>query len=193
MKQPDSISKLIGQFASLPGVGKKTAARYAYHVLSMTNEEVMQFSHSLLAVKEKIKLCKTCGGISENEICDICRTRDSSLICVVSYSRDIVSFERTGFDGVYHVLGGTISPIDGRGPEQLRIKELLSRLEGTREIIVATNPDVEGEATAVYLARLLKPMGIKVSRLAQGMSTGSDIEYVDEMTLTKAFDQRIDL
>ncbi len=193
MRQPDTILRLIHKFSTLPGVGAKTAARYAYKIIDMSKQDAQEFCDAILDVKDKIKYCSLCGGLSEKEVCGICETRDSSVLCVLAYPRDIVSFERTGFKGVYHVLHGTLSPLDGRGPDDIRIKSLLKRLKGVKEVIMATNPDVEGEATAMYIAKLLKPMDIKVTRLAQGISLGSDIEYADEATLNRAFLSRTEL
>lgn len=193
MRQPDSILRLINKFSTLPGVGAKTAARYAYSIIDMSKEDAMEFCSAIMEVKKQIKYCSLCGGLSDQETCHICQNRDKSVICVVAYPKDIVSFERTGFRGVYHVLHGTLSPLDGRGPDDIRIKQLLSRLEGVSEIIMATNPDVEGEATAMYIAKLIKPMGITVTRLAQGISLGSDIEYADEATLSRAFLRRTEI
>lgn len=193
MKQPDSLSRLINKFTFLPGVGTKTAQRYAYAVMDMSADEVREFADALLDVKNKIRLCGVCGGLSEEEVCPICRTRDSRVICVVAYPKDILAMEKAGFNGVYHVLHGTISPMDGRGPDDIRVKELLPRLATAEEVIMATNPDVEGEATALYIAKLIKPLGVKVTRLAQGISLGSDIEYADEITLSRAIDSRTEL
>ncbi len=194
MRQPDSIQKLIARFMTLPGVGQKTAMRYAYAVINMENADAIEFSDAIREVKEKIKFCSVCGNFTEDDVCDICKTRDHSVICVVSEPKDILSLERVaGRTFVYHVLGGTLDPLNGKGPDSLRIKELLSRLSDVKEIIIATNPDVEGEATAVYLARLLKPMGIKVTRIAQGISMGSEIEYADEVTLSHALNSRTEL
>lgn len=179
---------------TLPGVGQKTAQRYAYAVIGMNNEDAAEFSDAIREVKEKIKFCSVCGNFTEDDVCEICKTRDHSVICVVSEPKDILALERVaGRTFVYHVLGGTLNPLEGRGPDELRIKELLGRLDGVKEVIVATNPDVEGEATAVYLARLLKPMGVKVTRIAQGVSMGSEIEYADEVTLSRALESRTEI
>jgi recombination protein recR len=191
MRQPDSIQKLINSFSALPGVGQKTAQRYAYAVIAMEKEDAERFSSAITEVKERIKFCRQCGNFTEDDVCDICRTRDHSVICVVSEPKDILSLERVaGRTFVYHVLGGALNPLDGKGPDDLRIKELLARLDGVSEVIMATNPDVEGEATAVYIARLLKPLGIRVTRIAQGISMGSEIEYADEVTLSRALESR---
>lgn len=191
---PDSINKLASKFSKLPGVGSKSALRYAYAVLDMSEDEVDAFCEALKEVKEKVKFCIQCGDYSETDICPICASRTKKTICVVAQPRDIAAMEKAKiYKGVYHVLRGTISPLDGRGPNEIRIKELLGRLDGVEEVIVATNPDVEGEATAMYIARLIRPLGIKVTRLAQGISMGSDIEYADEVTLSKAIEARTEI
>lgn len=194
MRQPDAIQRLINRFCALPGVGQKTAQRYAYAVVNMSEEDAKEFAEAIVQVKEEVKFCSVCGNLTDKEVCDICSTRDNSVICVVAQPKDILSIERVaGRTFVYHVLGGTLNPLEGKGPNELRIKQLLSRLDGVKEVIIATNPDVEGEATAVYLARLLKPMGIKVTRIAQGVSMGSEIEYADEVTLTRALESRTEI
>ena len=175
-------------------MGKKTAQRYAYAVVNMSDDDAQEFSDAITAVKETVKFCSVCGNLTDKEICDICSTRDHSVICVVAEYKDILSLERVaGRTFVYHVLGGTLNPLEGKGPSELRVKELLSRLDGVREVIMATNPDVEGEATAMYLARLLKPLGVKVTRIAQGVSMGSEIEYADEITLSRAIESRTEI
>ena len=193
-----SIEKLINLFQKLPGVGYKTAQRYAYKIIDMEPDMAREFARQIIEVKEKIKYCGECGNFSEEELCPICSSerRDKSIICVVKEPKDVVAFERVkDYNGVYHVLHGCISPMDNKGPDDIRIKELVGRIGagGVDEIIMATNPDVEGEATAIYIARLLKPLGIKCTRLAQGISIGSDVEYADEITLSKALDQRIEI
>lgn len=194
MRQPASIEKLIGMFCSLPSVGQKTAQRYAYAVIDMSEEQANEFCRAITDVKRNVKFCSECGFFTENDVCDICKKRDKSVICVVAYPKDVLAIEKGGaFEGVYHVLHGTLSPLDGRGPDDLNIKSLLSRLDGVKEVIMATNPDVEGEATAMYLARLIKSFGIRVTRLAQGISIGSDIEYADEVTLERALDKRTEI
>lgn len=194
MRQLDSILRLANKFGKLPGVGAKTALRYAYSVVDMPREEVAEFVEALEDVKSEVRFCSECGAFTDKQVCDICRVRDKSTICVVAQPKDVLSIERvSGYKGVYHVLGGTLSPMDGRGPDELRIKQLLSRLGGCTEVIIATNPDVEGEATAMYLARLLKPLGIRTTRIAQGISMGSDIEYADEVTLGKALEARTEI
>lgn len=189
----EPLAKLVNAFSKLPGIGGKTALRLAYHIISAPNEDVTELIDALGNIKEKIKYCSECGNFCEGEQCDVCSDtrRDHSLICVVKDPRDVIAMEKTGsFKGVYHVLHGTISPIDGIGPDDIRIKELLQRLNGVKEIIIATNPDVEGDATAVYIARLLKTFGIKVTRIAHGIPIGGDLEYIDEVTLAKALDGR---
>lgn len=194
MKQIDSIARLINKFTKLPAVGAKTAQRYAYGIVDMPEEDVRDFCEAMLEVKRTVRYCTVCGNFTDKEVCAICARRDRSVICVVAYPKDVLALEKVaGFTGVYHVLHGTLNPMEGRGPDDLRIKELISRLADVSEVILATNPDVEGEATAMYLARLIKPMGIKVSRIAQGISMGSDIEYADEVTLTRALESRITL
>ena len=194
MKHPDSIQKLINRFCSLPGVGKKTAQRYAYAVVNMSEEDATEFAKSIEEVRSTIKFCSVCGNLTDSDICEICRTRSHKVICVVAEPKDVIALERVaGRTFVYHVLGGTLNPLEGKGPDDIRVKELLSRLDGVEEVIMATNPDVEGEATAVYIARLLKPMGVKVTRIAQGVSMGSEIEYADEVTLTRALESRTEI
>lgn len=175
-------------------MGAKTAQRYAYSVIDMTPEEVEEFCAALRDVKTQVRYCDECGNFTDKETCEICARREKNVICVVAYPKDVLALERvSGYKGVYHVLHGTLSPLEGRGPDSLRIKELLARLNGVEEVILATSTDVEGEATAMYLARLLKPMGVKVSRIAQGISMGSELEYVDEITLLKALEARTEL
>lgn len=190
----EPIGRLINEFSKLPGVGAKTAQRYAYKIINMSDEEAKAFADAVLAAKTDVKYCKICGNYSETDVCDICRRRDPSVICVVKEPKDVIAIEKTGeFDGVYHVLHGTISPMDGVGPNDIRIKELLGRIGpdgAVKEVIMATNPDVEGEATAMYISSLIKPLGIKVTRLAHGIPLGTDLEYADEMTLSRAFVDR---
>lgn len=194
MKQLDCILRLSNKFARLPGVGAKTAQRYAYSVIDMAPEEVEEFCAALRDVKTQVRYCDECGNFTDKETCEICARREKNVICVVAYPKDVLALERvSGYKGVYHVLHGTLSPLEGRGPDSLRIKELLARLNGVEEVILATSTDVEGEATAMYLARLLKPMGVKVSRIAQGISMGSELEYADEITLLKALEARTEL
>ena len=189
------LTELINQFERLPGIGKKTAQRLAFSILEQPPERAEKFAEALVNARKKIHFCKVCQGLTDLEVCSVCDDahRDRSVICVVAEPRDIMAFERTReFGGVYHVLHGVISPLDGIGPEQLRIKELMSRLGSgeVNEIIMATNPTVEGEATASYISRLVKPMGIKVTRLAYGIPVGGDLEYADEFTLARALEGR---
>jgi recombination protein RecR len=194
MKHPQSIESLIVAFSSLPGVGKKTAQRYAYSIVNMDSESAKNFAEAIVKVKDEIKFCSVCGNLTDAEVCDICATRDHSVICVVAHPKDILAIEKvSGRTFTYHVLGGTLNPLEGKGPNELRIKELLARLDKAQEVIIATNPDVEGEATAMYLARLLTPLGVKVTRIAQGVSMGSEIEYADEVTLLRAIDSRTEI
>lgn len=189
------LNELINQLERLPGIGKKTATRLAYFILSQPSEYAKRFSEALVNAKEKIHYCSCCQAFTDLEVCPVCsdNTRNRSVICVVQDAKDVMAIERTReYNGLYHVLHGVISPLDGIGPEQLKIKELMTRLsdEGVKEVIMATNPTVEGEATASYLSRLIKPMGIKISRLAYGIPVGGDLEYADEVTLTKALEGR---
>lgn len=190
-----TIQSLIDELGRLPGIGPKSAQRIAFHIIQSERSEVERLIDALRTVKERVKFCLICGNISEESECAICRDsrRDSNLICVVEESKDVVAIEKTReFRGRYHVLGGSISPIDGVGPDQLRIKELLSRLQDAKvhEVIIATDPNLEGEATATYLVRLIKPLGVVVSRLASGLPVGGDLEYADEVTLGRAFEGR---
>lgn len=189
------LTELIAQFERLPGIGRKTAQRLAYSILEQPPERAEKFAEALVNARRKIHFCKVCQGLTDKEVCDICddSRRDSSVICVVAEPKDVMAFERTReYTGVYHVLHGVISPLDGIGPDQLRIKELMARLGSgeVNEIIMATNPTVEGEATASYISRLVKPMGIKVTRLAYGIPVGGDLEYADEFTLARALEGR---
>ena len=189
------VQDLIEEFAKLPGVGPKGATRIAFHLLNSDNAEVTKLAEVLREVKEKVRFCKQCYNVAQNELCRICADprRDQTAICVVEEPKDVLAIERTReFRGKYHVLGGAISPIDGIGPDDLRIKELMSRLsdDSISEIILATDPNLEGEATATYLARLLAPLGMKVTRLASGLPVGGDLEYADEITLGRAFEGR---
>lgn len=194
MKYIEPLARLIAQLSKLPSVGEKTAARYAYAILNSPQEEVQELIDAINDVKQNVHFCSVCGNYTENEICDICASRKASTICVVKEPKDIVALEKVkDFKGVYHVLGGVISPMEHVGPNDIRIKELLARLGGVEEVILATNPDVEGEATAMYIARLIKPLGIKVTRIARGLPEGSVIEYADESTLSRALSSRIEL
>ena len=189
------VQRLIEKFASLRGVGRKTAARYAFSVLDMTEEEAIEFANAIIAAKKEVMPCSVCGTLSDKPVCDICGDgrRDKSVICVVEDPRAIIAFEKTReYRGLYHVLGGVISPAKGIGPDKLRIAELMERLEGgeVKELIIATNPNVDGETTALYLARMAAGKGIKTTRLAYGVPVGADIEYADEITLMRAMDGR---
>jgi len=189
------IQELIDELGRLPGIGPKSAQRIAFHIVQSERVDVNRLVEVLRLVKERVKFCKQCGNVAEEEECRICRDprRINTIICVVEESKDVVAIEKTReFKGKYHVLGGAISPIDGIGPEQLRIKELLVRLADNEivEVIIATDPNLEGEATATYLARLIKPLGITISRLASGLPVGGDLEYADEVTLGRAFEGR---
>lgn len=189
----EPIGRLINEFTKLPGVGAKTAQRYAYKVINMSDAEAAAFAESILDAKRKVHYCKVCGNFAEGDLCDVCKTRTPETICVVKEPKDCIAIEKLAeFDGVYHVLHGTISPMNGIGPSDIRVKELLERIKkgGVKEIILATNPDVEGEATAMYISGLVKPLGIKVTRLASGISIGTDLEYADEVTLARAFVDR---
>ena len=193
-----SIEKLIESFEKLPSIGHKTAARLAFYILNCSEEETNDFIKSIQDAKKNLKYCSKCYNISDSDPCPICSSpkRDQSSICVVEDVRDIVAMEKTHeFRGVYHVLHGSISPMNGIGPDNLKIKELLARLmDGTvKEVILATNPRVEGEATAMYISKLIKPAGIKVTRIASGVPVGGDLEYIDEVTLTRALDGRVEL
>lgn len=188
----EPIGRLINQFTKLPGVGKKTAQRYAYKIIGMTDEEAREFAQSITECKRRVRYCKVCGNFTEDEVCEVCKTRDKSVICVVKEPRDVIAMEKLReFKGVYHVLHGVISPMEGIGPNDIRIKELLARIDSdVTEVIMATNPDVEGEATAMYIAKLLKPLGVKVTRLAHGIPIGGELEYTDEVTLSRALIDR---
>jgi recombination protein RecR len=190
-----AVQELIDELGRLPGVGPKSAQRIAFHILEADPEDMKRLSEAIRAVKERVKFCSICFNVSEQETCSICRDprRDETVLCVVEESKDVMAVERTrSFRGRYHVLGGSINPIAGIGPDQLHIRELLNRLSDDRieEIIIATDPNLEGEATATYLARLLKTLGIKVTRLASGLPVGGDLEYADEVTLGRAFEGR---
>ena len=192
------LTRLIEQFEKLPGVGRKGAQRLAFHVLGLPKEKAVDFANAILEAHEKIKKCTVCQNLTDAELCPVCMDggRDRGVICVVEDPRDVIAFERTReYKGVYHVLHGLISPMEGIGPEQLTIKELIGRLgDGeVKEVIMATNPTVEGEATAMYLARLIKPMDIKVTRLAYGIPVGGNLEYADEVTLFRALEGRSEL
>lgn len=190
-----AVQSLIDELGRLPGIGPKSAQRIAFHILEASEEDMIALAHAITEVKSKIRLCKICFNVSEHEICSICRDehRDTGLLCVVEESQDVIAIERTRtYNGRYHVLGGAINPIGGIGPEQLRVRELLTRLQDdtVTEVIIATNPNLEGEATATYLTRMLSPVGITLSRLASGLPVGGDLEYADEVTLGRAFEGR---
>ena len=190
-----SLTDLVAQFEKLPGIGKKTAQRLAFHILAQPPERAQKFASALINAREKIHFCSCCQALADTEICPVCADseRDHSTICVVEDPKDVLAFEKTReYRGLYHVLHGAFSPLDGVGPEQLKIKELMSRLSNTdvKELIMATNLTVEGEATASYISRLAKPLGIKVTRLAYGIPVGGDLEYADEKTLTRALEGR---
>jgi recombination protein RecR len=189
------VADLIEELGRLPGVGPKSAQRIAFHLLQADPDDVTRLAEVLTQVKARVRFCDVCGNVSEEERCRICRDtrRDPSVICVVEEPRDVVAIERTReFRGLYHVLGGAISPIDGIGPNELRIRQLMGRLASDQvtEVILATDPNLEGEATATYLARLIRPMGLRVTRLASGLPVGGDLEYADEVTLGRAFEGR---
>jgi recombination protein RecR len=192
---PEPIAKLIDAFTHLPGIGPKTAARLAFHVLRMKDEDVVDFAKALVNVKRNLHYCSICCNITDIDPCRVCqdKSRDGSVICVVQEPKDLVAMERTKeFRGYYHVLHGAISPMEGIGPDEIRIADLLKRLsdERVQELILATNPNIEGEATAMYLSRLVRPFGVKVTRIAHGLPVGGDLEYADEVTLTKALEGR---
>ncbi len=188
----EPIGRLINQFTKLPGVGKKTAQRYAYKIISMSQAEAAEFTAAITEAKRRVRYCTVCGNFTEEDVCEICRRRDKSVICVVKEPRDVIALEKLHeYRGVYHVLHGVINPMEGVGPNDIRIKELLARIdEGVKEVIMATNPDVEGEATAMYIARLLKPLGVNVTRIAHGIPVGGELEYTDEVTLSRALIER---
>ena len=189
----EPIGRLINEFSKLPGVGKKSAQRYAYKIIGMTESEAQEFAAAILNVKKKVKYCKICGNFTEEEVCDICKERDGKIICVVKEPKDVIALEKLReFKGVYHVLHGVINPMEGIGPNDIRLRELLARVGegGVEEVILATNPDVEGDATALYIAKILKPLGVKVTSLAHGIPIGSEIEYTDDVTLSRAFIER---
>jgi recombination protein RecR len=190
-----AVEDLIAKLSNLPGIGKKTAARLAFYILQSSQEEAQALASSIMRVKERISLCRVCFNIAEGDICPICRNsqRDRSLLCVVEAPSDLLAIESTGiFKGLYHVLHGAIAPLDGIGPQELKIIELLERLKqgGVREVIIATNPTIEGDATALYLAKVIKPLGITVTRIAQGIPAGGDIEYVDIKTMSRSLEGR---
>lgn len=189
----ESVERLINRLSRLPGIGRKSAARLAFHILKLSPTEASDLAEAIKEVKEKVGWCSICCNVSETDPCPICNDprRHREIICVVEEAADAAAVDKAeGFNGLFHVLGGRLSPLDGVGPDDLRIKELLARLTGVAEIIIATNPNVEGEATATYLSRLLKPMGIKVTRIARGLPVGADLEYADSATLSRALEGR---
>lgn len=192
------LSRLIEQFERLPGIGRKTAQRLAFFLINQPEEKSEEFADAILEARKSMHFCKVCQDLTDHEICRICDDpeRDRSVICVVEEPKDVVAFEKTrDYNGLYHVLHGVISPMDGIGPERLKIKELLARVQqgGVREVIMATNPDVEGEATAMYLSRLLKPLDVRVTRIAYGIPVGGELEYADEVTLSRALEGRSEM
>lgn len=192
------VARLIEEFEKLPGIGHKTAQRLAFHVLNMPIEKVERLATSISDAKLKTRYCNVCGNLTDSEVCSLCssNTRDDTVICVVQDARDVAAMERIKeFKGLYHVLHGAISPMEGIGPEDIKIKELLLRIQGKeiKEVILATNPNIEGEATAMYISKLLKPLGIKATRIAHGIPVGGDLEYADEVTLAKALEGRREL
>jgi recombination protein RecR len=195
---PSALSGLIEQLVRLPGIGPKSAQRLAFHLLKVPREEAAALADAVLALKDRTRLCRQCFNIGDEELCGVCQDprRDRGLLCVVEEVNDLMAVEKTReFPGLYHVLGGTLSPLDGRGPDQIRGRELMTRLEtgAVREVILATNPNVEGETTALYLLRLLKALPVKVTRIARGLPMGGDLEYADEATLARAFEGRREL
>lgn len=189
----EPIGRLINEFSKLPGVGAKTAQRFAYKVINMSEKEAKEFAEAITNAKSKVHYCSICGNFSEDDVCDVCKNRSADTICVVKEPKDVIAIEKLNeYNGVYHVLHGTISPLDGVGPDDINIKGLLARIGkgGVKEVIMATNPDVEGEATAMYISGLIKPFGIKVTRLAHGIPVGTDLEYADEVSLARAFVDR---
>jgi len=193
-KYPEPMERLISQFMKMPGIGPKSAQRLAFYILQASKEEVSELIEALKEAKDQMRHCSVCFNVSVSEVCEICRdeSRDKSKVCVVALAQDLIAIEKTReYSGLYHVLGGVISPLDGIGPENLRVKELLKRLgQGVKEVILAVNPTVEGEATVIYLTKLLKPLEVKITRIAYGLPVGSDMDYADEVTLTKSFEGR---
>lgn len=192
----EPIGELINAFTKLPGVGTKTAQRFAYQIINMPIEEAEAFANSVIECKRKIRYCKVCGNYTDKEVCNICSNRKKDIICVVKEPKDIIAIEKMHeYDGVYHVLHGTLKPSENIGPKDITIDALLERIEkdGVKEVIMATNPDYDGEITAMYVSSKIKPLGVKVTRLANGMPIGSDIEYTDEITLMRAFKDRKEL
>ena len=196
-KSAESVERLIELLSRLPGIGRKSAGRLAFHILKQNPEEAEELAQAIVDVKSKVGFCSVCNNISENDPCHICTdvNRDNTIICVVEESMDLIAMEKAeGFNGRYHILGGHISPLDGIGPDDLKIKELLGRInDEMKEVIIATNPSVEGEATALYLAKLIKPLGVKITRIARGLPVGSDLEYADGITISRALEGRQEL
>ncbi len=195
MYYPEPISKLIDSFTKLPGIGPKTAVRLAFYVIDMNEDDVVDFSKALVNAKRELSYCTICGHITDQEICSVCsdQSRDESVVCVVEDSKDVIAMEKMKeFNGTYHVLHGSISPMDGIGPEDINVPDLISRLkdEKIKEVILATNPNIEGEATAMYISRLVRPSGISTTRMAHGLPMGGDLEYADEVTLAKSLEGR---
>lgn len=195
---PGHLEAVIRELSRLPGIGPKSASRIAFHLLKIPLEGVQNLAKAILDLKQNVRSCSLCGGIAETEICSICAdaTRDRGLLCVVEEGRDMLTIEKTGaFRGLYHVLGGVISPLDGVGPEDLRVRELLDRCSGgeVRELILATNPTVEGDATSLYIAKLVKPLGVRVMRIAHGLPVGADLEFADSMTIAKSIAGRVEM
>lgn len=189
----EPIARLINEFSKLPGVGKKTAQRYAYSIIRGSDDNAKNFAEALINVKHQVKFCEICGNYTDTSPCKICKTRKSDIVCVVKEPKDVVAIDKANtFNGTFHVLHGTINPMANIGPNDIRIKELLDRItnQNIKEVIVATNPDVEGEATAMYIAKLIKPFGVKVTRIAQGVAMGSELEFTDEVTLSRAIADR---
>lgn len=192
-----SVEKAISELTKLPGIGRKSAQRLVFYLLKSSKEEVVQLAEALVSIKERVLFCSICFNITEQDPCFICadEQRDRSVLCVVEEANDVLALEKTGqYHGLYHVLGGALSPLEGIGPEDLHIKELLARINSSiKEVIVATNPNAEGEATAIYLEKLIKPLGVKLTRIARGIPVGGDLEYADEITLSRALEGRIPL
>ncbi|AHA31195.1 recombination protein RecR [Exiguobacterium sp. Leaf187] len=199
MQYPEAISRLIESFTKLPGIGPKTAVRLAFHVLDMEEDDVLMFGKALVSAKRDIAYCSVCGNITDQDPCYVCtdKHRNRTIVCVVQDSRDVIAMEKMrDYQGLYHVLHGAISPMEGIGPEDINVSSLLTRLqadEAITEVILATNPNIEGEATAMYLSRLLKPTGIRITRIAHGLPVGGDLEYADEVTLSRAMEGRREL
>lgn len=191
----EALQRLIDEFARLPGVGRKTAQRFSMYILKQPREDVQRMSNALISVKDRIRYCSTCWNITEADPCVVCSSpkRERATICVVEEPNDVMAVEKTNeFRGLYHVLGGSLSPLDGVGPDDIKVRELLERIDGTvQEVILALNPNVEGEATTIYLTRLLKPLGVRVTRIARGIPVGGDLEFADEATLSRAIEGRV--